>query len=118
MDGLLVTPTTCWFFIRSARFPVSSRSRERSSSQMETPASESCLRRSVMVPLLLRRAAEASVGGAPDAVLGRRGDGLGGDAELLVEPGVVGGCAVVLQGDDPPAVTHDLSPALCHAGLD
>ncbi len=41
--GLVVTPTTCLSLISSARLPVSIRSRERSSSQMETPASERCL---------------------------------------------------------------------------
>src|SRR3954466_14222615 len=113
IDGLVVTPTTCWSRTRSARLPVSMRSRDRSSSQIETPASESCFRRSVMFPSLVG----ASVGGAPDAVLGRRGDGLGGDAELLVEAGEVGGRAVVLERDDPPAVAHDLAPALRHPGL-
>ena len=48
--GFVVTPTTCLSLISSARLPVSIRSRERSSSQMETPASESVWSRSVMVP--------------------------------------------------------------------
>ena len=41
--GFVVTPTTCLSLISSARLPVSIRSRDRSSSQMETPASESVL---------------------------------------------------------------------------
>ena len=46
--GFVVTPTTCEVWTRSARLPVSSRSRDRSSSQIDTPASESCCKRSVM----------------------------------------------------------------------
>ena len=41
MVGLVVTPTTLWVLMSSARLPLVRRSRERSSSQMETPASES-----------------------------------------------------------------------------
>ena len=50
--GFVVTPTTCSSLTRSARLPVSMRSRDRSSSQMETPASESSWSWSVMVFLL------------------------------------------------------------------
>ena len=39
MVGLVVTPTTLWVLMSSARLPLVRRSRERSSSQMETPAS-------------------------------------------------------------------------------
>ena len=46
IEGLVVTPTTELFLIRSARLPVSIRSRDRSSSQIETPASDRALRRS------------------------------------------------------------------------
>src|SRR3954463_4324585 len=103
MEGLLVTPTTCWFFMRSARLPVSRRSRERSSSQIDTPASESCCKRSVMRSLLVvprgSDGPDASASDAPDAVLGRRGDRFGGDAELCVDTGVVGGRAVVVDRD-------------------
>ena len=53
-----------------------------------------------------------------DAVLGGVGDGLGGDAELLVDPRVVGRGAVVLDRDDPAVVADDLAPALGDAGLD
>ena len=41
IDGLVVTPTTWSFLMRSARLPLSMRSRDRSSSQIETPASDS-----------------------------------------------------------------------------
>ena len=50
--GLVVTPTTWRSFTRSVRLPDSIRSRERSSSQMETPASDRACSRSVMVFLL------------------------------------------------------------------
>ena len=46
--GFVVTPTTLLSLTRSARLPVSMRSRERSSSQMETPASASACSRSFM----------------------------------------------------------------------
>ena len=57
-------------------------------------------------------------GGHPDAVLRGRGHGLGGDAELAVDPVVVGRRAVVLERDDPAVVADDLAPALGDAGLD
>ena len=60
IDGLVVTPTTWSSLTRSARLPVSRRSRERSSSQMETPASDSSFRWSVMFPPAL---VESGVGG-------------------------------------------------------
>src|SRR6476620_7153593 len=59
-----------------------------------------------------------SAGGDADAVLGRVGDGLGGDAELLVDTGVVGGRPVVLDGDAAAVVADDLVPALFEAGFD
>jgi hypothetical protein len=46
--GFVVTPTTCFCAISSARLPVSMRSRDRSSSQIDTPASDSCFRRSLI----------------------------------------------------------------------
>ena len=64
------------------------RSRDRSSSQMDTPASASCLESfgHVVPPLsvvpVVRWSRAASAGDRADAVLGRGGDGLGGDAEL------------------------------------
>src|ERR687886_302235 len=50
--GLVVTPTTDDSRISCSRLPVLIRSRDRSSSQIETPASESCFSRSLMVVLL------------------------------------------------------------------
>src|SRR4051794_26311734 len=119
--GLVVTPTTCFSLISSARLPVSIRSRERSSSQMETPASERAWSRSVMVPPVgawWSRGWRGSVLHAPQAVARGVGHGLTGDAELLVDAGVVGGRAVVLDRDDAAVVAHDLAPALGDAGLD
>ena len=56
MVGLVVTPLTCWSWIRDARLPLVSRCRERSSSQMETPASASAFKRSFMSEASLSRA--------------------------------------------------------------
>src|SRR4051794_22575517 len=114
--GLVVTPTTCLSLISSARLPVSIRSRERSSSQMETPASDRAWSRSVMVPPWRgwwRRSARGR-----DAVargIGHRGRG---DSELGVDALEVGRGAVVLDRDDPAVVTDDLTPALRDPGLD
>lgn len=44
IEGFVVTPTTCWVAMSSARLPDSMRVRDRSSSQMETPSSDSDLR--------------------------------------------------------------------------
>jgi len=55
MVGFVVTPTTELSATSEARLPVSIRSRERSSSQMDTPASASALRRSLMVFSLVSR---------------------------------------------------------------
>ena len=49
---------------------------------------------------------------------GGRGDGLRGDAELLVDARVVGRRAVVVERDDAAVVADDLAPALRDAGLD
>src|SRR5688500_16558766 len=40
IDGFVVTPTTCLSLTRSAGLPVRRRSRDRSSSQIETPAAD------------------------------------------------------------------------------
>src|SRR3954451_16175494 len=115
--GLVVTPTTCFSLISSARLPVSIRSRERSSSQMETPASESACRRSVMVPPV-RGGGRTSAGGDVDAVASGIGHRCRGDAELGEDALVVGGGAVVLDRHHPAVVADDLAPALRDAGLD
>src|SRR5690349_10850395 len=115
MAGLEVTPTTWLFFTRSARLPVSSRSRERSSSQMDTPASARALRRSFMWSLQMWG---GSVGQGAQAVAGRVGDRLAGDVELLVDPGEVSRGAVVVDGDDAAVVADVLPPSLLDAGLD
>jgi hypothetical protein len=68
--GFVVTPTTDLCLTRSARLPVSIRSRDRSSSQIETPASESAFSRSLMLPPVVGRSV-VSAGGRRDAVVGR-----------------------------------------------
>ena len=55
---------------------------------------------------------------ACDALAGGGDDGLVGEAELLVEHGVGGAGAVVVQADDPAGVADELAPAHRHAGLD
>src|SRR4051794_38649597 len=126
MVGFVVTPTTDLSLTRSARLPVSIRSRDRSSSQMDTPASASALRRSLSVltasPSERRGTRTCSrsclLGRGLDAVLGRLGDGVGREAELLEHPGRVSGRAVVLEADHPTGVADVLAPALADAGLD
>src|SRR6478735_4140283 len=98
--GLVVTPTTDFSLIRSARLPVSIRSRDRSSSQMDTPASASFFKRSLMVRSFLGRLWGTRVdvrsdGGRQDRVVCCGDDGLRREAEHLVDPGEVGGRAVV-----------------------
>ena len=105
-SGWWSRPTTELFLTSSARLPVSMRSRDRSSSQMDTPASARALSRSVIgfLPGVLRcvsccrvRALGGSALRVGDALLGGQRHGLGGDAELAVERGVVGRGAVVLE---------------------
>ena len=84
--GLVVTPTTDFSLTRSARLPVSIRSRDRSSSQMETPASARAFSRSLMCFLRVfdvevsdgvgTAGRARSVRDQPEAVAGGVGDGL------------------------------------------
>src|SRR5687767_107196 len=97
------------FWTRSARLPVSSRSRERSSSQIDTPAAVSSFSRSDMLPP--SRGHGCSGAGGGDAVLRRLRNRLGGDAVLGEDAGEVGGRAVLLDRHDPPGVPDDLTPA-------
>src|SRR5690625_4923487 len=147
IDGFVVTPTTWSWAMREARDwapPPSSRSRDRSSSQTETPRRLSSDRWFVMCSsrdrwgpaaappgpsvllgqvfrpalgrLLLRPGGGVAGGGEG---LTRLGDGgLRGDAELLVEALVGGGGAVVLQAHGTAGVADDLVPALGDGGLD
>src|ERR1700712_3454822 len=101
--GLEVTPTPCELSISLARLPLFSRPREMSSSHTETPWSESAWSRSfICVPSVC----EGSVhcGRREDAVLRGLGHGLGGHAELGVEPLVVGGGAEMLDRHAAPVV--------------
>src|SRR5689334_19033561 len=106
MVGFVVTPTTYLSWTNAARLPVSMRSRDRSSSQIETPASDRAFRRSLMgAPLVVRSTARRG-----DAVVRGEDDVLGRHAELLVDPLVVGRGAVVVDRDDPAVVADVLAP--------
>src|SRR3712207_2846481 len=146
--GLVVTPTTRWVRDSSARLPVLSRSRDRSSSQTATPASErvssgvvaravcvlvtvvllcawsSWAGRSELVAGLARGRGRGGArrGGVPrrggDRLAGRQHHGPGGESELLVERLVGGRRAVVLERDGPAGVADDAVPGHRDAGLD
>src|SRR6478672_12094373 len=128
--GLVVTPTTCLSATRAARLPVSMRSRDRSSSQMLTPAAESSARGPDSVFLSALIVSSSRWGGASprqtvrsplrdaDALLGGGHDRGGRDAELLVELGVRRTGAVVVQGHRPSGIADELLPALGDRRLD
>src|SRR3954454_22619353 len=142
MVGLVVTPTTLCSSTSDCRLPLRMRSRERSSSQTATPAFDSCARFSfwaiVMPSCRFCWVCSAVAGGAleaadGDAGAGRRDarrvgrlealagggdDGVGGEAELLVELRVARAGAVVVQRDHPAGVPDEVAPAHRHAGLD
>src|SRR4051812_16228554 len=102
MVGLLVTPTTQNSSTSCCRLPLRMRSRERSSSQMETPAAESSASRlfcAMSGPFSVRAGGdcrEALVGGGDDRFLGQ--------AELLVDHGVGRAGPVVVDPDDAAGV--------------
>src|SRR4051795_1509793 len=117
--GLLVTPTTFFLSRSSCRLPVRSRSRLMSSSQIETPSSDSCASASLMsCPL------SVACCGAPDATSPLQGgvrsghDAVRGEAELLEEHVAFGAGAEMVDCDDLAAVADDLAPTLRDAGLD
>src|SRR6185437_6723096 len=110
--GLVVTPLTFRVRISSARLPVVIRPRERSSSQMLTPAAVSC---SVGVLIVLLGCSVPGCSAVRSADRRDRGarrvhDGVGGDAELLEQGLVVGGGAEVLDGDRTATVSDDAAP--------
>src|SRR5436190_3408857 len=117
--GLDVTPTTCLSRTSISRLPVTRRSRERSSSQIATPASVSCFKVSVTGVLL-----SVAGRGSPRRAhlrqrrVRRRHDALRGDAELLVEHLERRRRAEVLEGDGFPVVADEVAPAEGHCGLD
>src|SRR6476646_10166257 len=106
--GLVVTPTTCLWSMRSWSRPLVISGRFRSSSQIETPCSD--------------RAFSASVMSVPscslDGVLRGGDDGFCRDAELAVDRLVVGRGAEVVDADDAPGVADVVAPAERHRGLD
>src|SRR5690606_22553392 len=111
------TPTTCCWSISSARLPDVMRLRDRSSSQIQTPYSQTRLSASVMEfpsPTCRVRAAALSSGerfpGDGAYVVGR-------EAELLEQHLAVGRRTEVLQGHDAPGVPDVLVPGETDAGL-
>src|SRR4249920_3727426 len=125
MVGLEVTPTTCRSRIRSARFPVASRSRLMSSSHTATPAEESCARTSSGCGVMATapcRSDTLSILAAPgrpgQTRTGRGCHPLRRDPELLVQHLVVGGGTEVLQADAFAGVTGECPPAQCDARFD
>ena len=106
--GFVVTPTTKLSRTRSARLPVSIRSR----GQVVEPD------RDAGVGEGLQSVTHGCSLPGGETVAGGGGHRGRGDAVLLVDPGVVGGRAVRLDRDDPAVVADDLPPALGDAGLD
>src|SRR6478609_5373864 len=114
MEGLVVTPTTFFSSMSLRRVPVSRRPRERSSSQMETPASDSCWV-GVVISVSPKRWGLALKAG--EGVLGGGGHCFCRDAELLEKALVVGGSAVVLEADGTAGVADEFPPAQGQAGF-
>src|SRR6185312_10915632 len=111
MDGLVVTPTTFISSIMAFRVPELIRSRERSSSQMETPASE----RAWVFGLDI--ASSLGVVDLCERVAGGLDNSLGRDTEFAEQGLVVGGGTVVLQRHAAAGVADQAVPALRDAGL-
>src|SRR5690348_7210905 len=107
MDGLVVTPTTFFWSMSFCRLPLASRSRERSSSQMDRPAAESC---AVGVALVMA-CFFLLVGRGGDGVLGGGGHCFCGDAEFLEQALVVCRGAEVFEADGAAGVADEFAPA-------
>src|SRR3954451_17606658 len=119
MVGLVVTPTTCLSRSSSASVPRTNRSRDRSSNQIETPASLSCFN---VWELIMR----LSVAGRasfcrPDLGQGRvcrRDHAVGGQPELLVQDLVRRAGAEVVQSQTFPVIADKVAPTHAGRGLD
>src|ERR1700754_5220079 len=109
MLGFVVTPTTCLSRISSARLPVTSRSLDMSSSQIETPAADSSpsLEFVMSLPLLCLARPASGVRHC-----------LRGEAQLTEQRLVAGGRAEVPQQHDPPGPADQPVPRLRAARLD
>src|SRR5215207_11427329 len=122
--GLVVTPTTLLSVISSCRLPVVSRSRDRSSSQMDTPAADSAASFSLGAMSGSSRWGDLGKGSddrgrdAVEAGAGGGHDVLGGEAELAEQGLVVRAGAVVLDGDDLACVADPAVPRHRDPGLD
>src|SRR5687768_3040967 len=97
--GFVVTPTTFQSRISSSRLPLVSRSRDRSSSQIETPAPDSAARFGLLNFLTPHSVKGTACGG--DDVLRR-------EAELLEQRLVVGRGAEVLDRHDLARVADEI----------
>src|SRR5689334_23265596 len=107
MVGFVVTPTTCWSRISPARLPLVRRSRDRSSSQIDTPASESAARLSLLLMCLqlLSRILDFGKRAARGV-----SDGVGRDPELAEQGREVGRSAEVLDRHDFAGVADKAVP--------
>src|SRR5262249_12058875 len=128
MVGLEVTPTTCQSRIRSARFPVASRSRLMSSSHTDTPAADSCSRmssdcgfmacRSLSIPALSASVALRKLGNPGQAAACRGRHPPRREPELLEQHLIVGRGTEVFQADTFPGIAGKCPPALGNARFD
>src|SRR4051794_22928251 len=109
MVGLLVTPTTCLSSTRACRLPVRRRSRLMSSSQMDTPRSDSWASGSLMSISPSVSGGRAANPAGPFQRRVRRGDDpVGGEAELLEQHVALGARAEMVDRHDLTRVADDL----------
>src|SRR5947199_10122373 len=100
MVGLEFTPTTWKSSISDCRLPVRSRSRLMSSSQIDTPAPESCARTSLDTVLFLPACQGPGSGPDPGQTVACGGGyPLRRDAKLLVDLLVGGRGAIMIYSD-------------------
>src|SRR5215831_20863389 len=120
MVGFEVTPRTCWSATRDARFPVDSRSRLMSSSQIDTPRSVSWARVSLgeVISVTPTRAPSRWPACPGHTGHGRLRDPFCGDAEFGVQLPIVSGLAEMFQADAHSGVAHVPAPAQRNARLD
>src|SRR5437764_4916182 len=120
MLGFVVTPTTCRSRTNPASVPETSRSRDRSSSQIATPASDSCFK-VWMLTLAPNSVAGGRTLGRADLRQRRvrRGDdALRRQAELFVEDLVRRARAEVVEAEGLAGIADDFAPSERRGRLD
>src|SRR5690348_7651507 len=120
MVGLVVMPTT-WHSRRSLSSPpLVSRCRERSSSQIATPAEDSCASLSVIVntPLSVARGTSRDLADAGQGSPCGRGNPVCGKPELVENHLVRRARPEVFEAHALAAVADEIVPGLRNAGLD